>query len=642
MIELKKLSHAFLQKKLFENVSLRMLPSERYGVVGANGSGKSTLLKIMVGQIEAEAGEVEIAKGASIFRIGQDHNLNDQDSIIDTAMMGQEEVFLAIKKQDQILKNENQIDPQEIVALEEFINAHEGYRLKPRAQEILEGLGIGTNLHHQSLKVLSGGYKWRVFLAQALIKKPDILLLDEPTNHLDIISIDWLEKFLATYSGLVVLVSHDRSFMDKVCSRILDIDFDTITEYAGNYSAFDQARRLFLLQKEKEILAQEKEVARKEAFIERFRAKATKARQAQSRIKQLEKMVIEKPLKSSRVHPHFRFDLSEPGSKEVLHVKNLTKSYGEKTIINDLSFSVRRGEKIAIIGPNGAGKSTLIKALAEEFSECKKAIKWGYGTDYGYFAQDSGTVIKKFDNSVLEWLWQFCADQPQSFVQGLLGRVLFSGLDVKKHTKDLSGGELSRLYLAYVMLKKPNVLLLDEPTNHLDVESIESLCSALNQYEGTVILVSHDRSFIDSVASRIMEISSEKGVQEFLGSYSEFAAFKERDYLDAKEELAHKKEENTNARSIPSKANYEEQKKRKSEMQRLSKQVEKLMLQVEEKEAEINKLEQIFLEPNFFIENSHEQIAQIENHKAQLKTELARLISSWEESEAKLIQLKNP
>ena len=631
MIELKALSHAFLRKSLFQDVSLRLLPLERYGIVGANGSGKSTLLRIMVGEIEADTGEVYIENNRSIFRIGQDHNLNDEITIIDTAMMGQMEVYSAIKQKEELLKKNQAPElAQNLASLEEIIHTHDGYRLRSIAETILEGLGIRSVDHEKPLKVLSGGYKWRVFLAQALVKKPDILMLDEPTNHLDIISIRWLELFLSNYSGLVILVSHDKRFMDNVCTQILDIDFDTITAYSGNYSAFEKARALFLLQKEKEIAAQQKEIAKKQEFIDRFRSKASKARQAQSRIKQIERMEIIEPKKSSRHHPKLIFDIHEPGSKEVLVVKNLCKSYGEKEIIKDFSFSVQRGDKIAVIGPNGAGKSTLIKALALEFPECSKCIKWGFGTSVGYFAQDCGTAIKNSDKSVLEWLWQFCADKPQSFVQGMLGRVLFTGEDAKKNCKNLSGGELSRLYLSYLMLCQHNVLLLDEPTNHLDLESIDSLTQALNDYKGTLIIVSHDRTFIDKTAQRIMEID-QKNINDFLGSYSEFVAKGDHDYLDATQEIASNK--GSIAKVNDGRLSYEEHKKRKAENIKLKKDRDKVMLLVEDIEGKIELIDQQFADENFFSNCDFSQVKKMEEEKQVLKQELDGLLERWEELE---------
>lgn len=633
MIELKKLSHGFLRKSLFSNVSLRLLANERYGIVGANGCGKSTLLKIISGEIEPDDGEVEIEALARVFRIGQDFYLSDDEKIIDTAMMGNAPVYQALKLQEDLLAS-GDADPTKLAELEEIIRSHDGYRLKSRSQTILEGLGIPNAQHESTLKTLSGGYQWRVYLAQALIKNPDILMLDEPTNHLDIVSIRWLELFLQSYKGMVLIVSHDRRFLEKVCTKILDVDFDTITEYTGNYSAFDKARRLFLLQKEKEILAQQKEVARKQEFVDRFRAKASKARQAQSRLKQLEKIVIEEPLKSSRVHPLIRFDMPETGSKEVLEVKNLSKAFGSKIIINNFSLSARRGDKIAIIGPNGSGKSTLIKALAHEFPECEKYIKWGHGVSLGYFAQDCGKKIKASDMSVLDWLWQFCAEKPQSYVQGLLGRVLFTGEDAKKSSTELSGGELSRLYLAYLMMQKPNVLLLDEPTNHLDLESIESLTSALSNFTGTVLAVSHDRAFIDQIFQRVIELTPE-GVQDFLGTYSEFVEHRERDFLDAKQESAALKS-NIKQETNITKLSYEEQKARKAQAQKLKKQLDKIMLDVEKTEEHIKNIEEQFLAPDFYTKTPREHVTQLDLEKNTLLDKLQILIQDWESLEKDL------
>jgi|SRR5579871_5225962 len=640
MIELRHLSHGFLRKSLFQDVSLRLLPNERYGVVGANGSGKSTLLKIIAGSYEPDSGEVEIHSDARLFRIGQDHSLNDDHLIIDTAMMGQHEVFSAIKEKEAILQEKDaEISSPDLLvkltALEEIIHNHEGYRLRSRSQSILEGLGIATADHEKPLKTLSGGYKWRVFLAQALIKSPDILMLDEPTNHLDIVSIRWLELFLSNYRGMVVVVSHDKRFMDHVCTQILDIDFDTITPYSGNYSAFETQKSLFLLQKEKEIIAQEKDIARKQAFIERFRYKASKARQAQSRIKQIEKMEIIEPVRSSRIHPKFKFETGELGSKEVLTVKHLTKRYGDRTIINDFSFSVRRGEKVAIIGPNGSGKSTLIKALGLEFPECEKSIKWGHGTTLGIFAQDCGSKIHASDDTILEWLWQFCSDKPQSFVQGMLGKVLFTGEDAKKSTKNLSGGEMSRLYLAYLMMMKPNVLLLDEPTNHLDIEAIESLTLALNEFLGTVIVVSHDRCFIDNIALRVMELSSH-GIDDFLGNYSDFVQTLKRDYLDAASEAAALKQKSVKATT--GKFSYDEQKRRRALSLKLKKDLERVMISVEDTERAINAIEAKFTDENFFKASNYDQINQMEKERSALKESLNALIKEWEAIEAELAE----
>jgi ATPase subunit of ABC transporter with duplicated ATPase domains len=640
MIDLKNLSHGFGSQSLFENVSLRFLDGERYGVVGANGSGKSTLLKIICGEIEPDAGSISAESHAELFRIGQDHALNDQGLIIDAAMMGQALVFDAIKRKDALLSLADQSSEEalEIAHLEDIIARHQGYRLSSQAAEILEGLGIKSALHHDKLSTLSGGYKWRVFLAQALVKKPAVLLLDEPTNHLDIISIRWLELFLARYDGLVILVSHDKRFMDNVCTRIMDVDFSTIREYAGNYTAFEQSKALFLAQKEKEIESQEQKVAHLQSFVDRFKAKASKARQAQSRVKQIERMEVIEPVKSSRMSPHFSFLLGSKGPKEILDIKHLNKSFGNKTVIADFSLKIMRGEKIAVIGANGTGKSTLVKAIAGEFLELNEAIKFGQGVELGYFAQELGQAFSSSSQSMLEWLWQFCADKPQSFVQGLLGRMLFSKDEVKKRLRDLSGGERARLYFAYIMFKSPNFLMLDEPTNHLDLETIEALINALKAYEGTLLFVSHDRIFIEALAERIIEMK-ESGSEEFLGSYREYIHSKHRDYLDAEKEISSLKQAEPK-RDSAQKTNFEEQKQKKALIQKLNKKRETSLKTIEELEVLLKHIEEKFLEPGFFSSHSHEAIAQIDQEKQALAQKLASAMSDWEAIEEELANLE--
>ncbi len=631
MLEIKNLSIGFLKKDLFSNVSLRFFAKEKYGLVGANGCGKSTLLKILAKEIEADDGEVEIDPLCRLFRLGQDFSINDEESILDVAMSGKKEAFLALKKKEEILAGDAQ-KAFELAALEEKIASLDGYRLKALAQEILEGLGIATILHNNPIKVLSGGYKWRVFLAQVLINQPDILLLDEPTNHLDIISIHWLENFLSNYAGIIILVSHDKRFMDNVATCILDIDFRTITQYKGNFSHFEKARAEFLLRKEKEILSQQKEIEKKQDFVERFRAKASKARQAQSRLKQIEKIVIQEPIRTTRISPKFNFLIDTPGSKLILEVKNLHKSYGDKKVISDVSFFVQQKEKIAIIGANGTGKSTLIKALALEFSECNKSVKWGAGVSLGYFAQDCGSIIKHTDKSVLEWLWQFCGDKPQSFVQGYLGKMLFSKDDVSKSTKSLSGGELSRLYFAYLMMLKPNVLLLDEPTNHLDLESIDALTQSLKDYEGTVIFVSHDRFFISNLAKRIIEVKPQN-MQDYLGSYDDFIIYNQKDYLDAKSQINSNKEKNLNKSNANT---YEEQKQKKSLIQKLNKDLQTTIDKINLYEEEINTIDK-----RFSNETDYSKFKDLHDQKEQIKLNIDTCLKKWEEIEASLKELEN-
>lgn len=631
MLEIRNISAGFLQKDLFKNVSFKFFPKERYGLVGANGCGKSTLLKIIASEQEADDGEIIIEQKCKLFRIGQDFSINDEEKIIDVAMSGQEQTYLALKKKELLLLNNN-FNSEDLATLEDEIARLQGYRLKSLAQEILEGLGIFTTLHNQNIKTLSGGYKWRVFLAKVLIYNPDILLLDEPTNYLDIVSIDWLEKFLLSYQGVLLLVCHDKRFMNNIATQILDIDFCTITSYKGNYVQFEKAKKAYLELKEKEISAQEKEIEKKQEFIDRFKAKASKAKQAQSRVKQLEKIVIDKLPKSSRVAPKFNFLIENKSSKDVLEIKHLHKSYNDKEIIKDVSFFVKEKEKIAIIGANGTGKSTLIKALALEFPECQKFIKWGVQSKLGYFPQDCAAIIKKSNKTVLEWLWQFCADKPQSVPQGFLGKMLFSKDDVEKEVSALSGGELSRLYFAYLMLIKPNVLLLDEPTNHLDVESIESLSNALKSYEGTLIMVSHDRDFISDIAKRIIEVKPQS-MQDYLGTYDEFVAYSQKDYLNVKDNKVILVKSNNKSN------NYEQQKQKKSLLQKLQKELSLVMQNIESNESKIEAINQQFSDESFLLANDYIKMNKLQEEKQHLSNKIDDDIKKWQEVEESIKQL---
>lgn len=633
MFEVSNLTHGYLNKNLFENFTFRFNKGERYGVVGANGSGKSTFLKILAKEIEPDSGSIDCDSSLDIFRVGQDFFINDEEKIVDVAMLGQKEAFMALKRRDELLKHELSSEMAlELLGIEEKLQRLDAYKLKAKAQNILEGLGIATTLHHEAISSLSGGYKWRVFLAQVLVRMPDVLMLDEPTNHLDINSITWLENFLLDYKGTIILVSHDKSFLDGITTEILDIDFGIITRYKGNFSSFEKQRSLFLEQKEKEAESKKKEIERKQEFVDRFKAKASKARQAQSRIKQIEKIVIEKPLVSIRVHPKFNFVVQDEGPKLVLEVKHLSKSYGNKVIISDFSFYVQKKEKIAIIGSNGTGKSTLLKALAGEFEECKKFVKWPINVKIGYFAQNCGEEIKKSDKTILDWLWQFYPDSTQGEIQKYLGRVLFTGDDASKKTKALSGGELSRLYLAYLMMLKPNVLLLDEPTNHLDLEAIESLTDSINKFEGTVILVSHDRSFVKNTAKRIIEIKNEREIEDYPGSYQEFLH---------KKSLQQQVVEKTQKISVTKegKESYEQQKQKKALILKLNKELNLCMEKIAHYEKIIANIENKFCDENFFLTSNRDDITKLEKEKNDAHIMLNECFSKWEQIEKQLQEL---
>ena len=384
---------------------------------------------------------------------------------------------------------------------------------------MLEGLGIPFALHRRPLSTLSGGFKLRVLLAQVLLGGPDVLLLDEPTNHLDILSIRWLEKFLAGYRGVAIVISHDQRFLDNVATHILDVDYGTITEYPGDYTSFVAEKAAARARKEAAIARAEKVIADKRAFVERFGAKATKAKQAQSRLKQIERIEVQELEATSRRSPLFRFEPSRASGRDVLEVSRVSKSYGSQAVLTDVSLTVRRGERVGIIGPNGLGKSTLLKIVMGQVGADAGTVRFGHEARVGYFAQDHHEVLRDAAMVPLDYVWEACPGEPTTFVRGQLGRMLFSGEDVQKSIGALSGGEAARLIFCRIIVEKPNVLVLDEPTNHLDLEAIAALMEGLKAFEGTVLFVSHDRWFVSELATRILEITAD-GPRDFPGTYA--------------------------------------------------------------------------------------------------------------------------
>lgn len=552
MISLSNLAKYYGDRVLFENVSLQFNRGERYGIVGANGCGKSTLLKILTGEESQSDGDLAIPKRAVLGVLEQDHFQYEDERIVDVVMMGNRPLWAAMAEKEKILAAaEDHFDGDRYSELEDIIIQADGYGLEARAGEILEGLGIETAVHEQPLSTLSGGFKLRVLLAQVLASEPDALLLDEPTNHLDILSIRWLEQFLETYRGVALLISHDHRFLDTVATTIVDVDYQTVKAYPGNYAAFVRAKREERERREAEIAKRESEIADHKAFVERFRAKASKARQAQSKLKAIDRIEIETLPESSRRYPKFNFSQLRPSGKQVIELNGIAKSYGEgaeeKVVLEGIDFVVQRGERVAIIGPNGIGKSTLLKIMVGDVEADDGQVEWGYETKPGYVAQDHKEQIGSQRQSLDEWLGEFCPAQGIGFVKGHLAAVLFSGDESKKKLEALSGGEAARMLFARQAVEKPNVLILDEPTNHLDLEAIEALVSAVNAYEGTVIFVSHDRWFVNELATRIVEITP-AGVQDFNGRYDEYLARAGEDHLDAKEVVARARESKRAAR----------------------------------------------------------------------------------------------
>ena len=534
MISVNNVDKGFGDQTLFEGANFQLNAGCRYGLVGANGSGKTTFLQILGGIIESSGGTVSMPKGLRLGMLQQDQFLYGEEPILNVAMMGNSELWNAMVAKEALLAAAHEsFDADRFGELEELVQHHDGYTAESRAATILEGLGLPGNVHGNPLSTLSGGFKLRVLLAQVLASAPDVLLLDEPTNHLDILSIRWLEAFMRDFPGPVVVISHDHQFLDGIATHVLDVDYETIILYHGNYTAFLGEKRRERKRREKDIAGQEREIAHQQEFVNRFKAKASKARQAQSKVKIIEKKMesIVELAQSSRRYPTFNFEEWRPSGRDVLKVKGIEKAYGDNEVLHGVDLLIRRGDRLAIMGPNGIGKSTLLKIIMGEVEPDAGEVEWGYETHSGYFAQDHREQFQDPMRSAHDWMAQFCPDKDIGFVRGRLALMLFTGDDPKKRLRALSGGEAARLVFASIALPRPNVLVLDEPTNHLDLESIEALVEGLQAYTGTLILVSHDRWFINQLATRIVDIEPQ-GITDYQGTYEEYVAYTGDDHLD--------------------------------------------------------------------------------------------------------------
>ena len=532
MITITDLSKGHGARTLFSDVSLQLVAAAKYGIVGANGSGKSSLLRIISGEEEASGGGISMPRKARVGVLGQDHFRFESTPILEVAMMGDAEMWKVMQERERLLENAAEsFDADRYGELEDFIQQNDGYAFEARCGEILEGLQIPTELHREPLSVLSGGFKLRVLLGQTLAGKPDLLLLDEPTNHLDILSIRWLEKFIIDFKGCAMVVSHDHRFLNNVCTHILDVDYELVTPYKGNYRDFERAKRQNRELKEKEIDKREKEISDHTRFVQRFKAKPTKARQAKSKIKQIERIVIERLPQTSRRYPRFKFKACRPSGRMVVELDGVCKSFEDNKVLHDVSLKIQRGDRLAVIGPNGIGKSTLLKVLMGELEVDQGTVEWGYETHPGYFSQDHAELPKSGRQTLESWLWDHCPGESIGFVRGSLAHVLFQKDEVEKRIPNLSGGEKARLIFAKLAVTQPNVLVVDEPTNHLDLEGIEALATGLEKYDGSVIFVSHDRWFVSRLATRILELRTD-GIEDFVGTYEEYLNACGDDHLD--------------------------------------------------------------------------------------------------------------
>jgi ATPase subunit of ABC transporter with duplicated ATPase domains len=515
----------FGPKPLFENISVKFGEGNRYGLIGANGCGKSTFMKILGGDLEPSSGSVMIEPNIRLGKLRQDQFAYEEMRVLDVVMMGHTEMWNAMSERDAIYANPEATDDDYMHAaeLEAKFAEYDGYTAEARAGELLLGIGIAIGDHTGPMSNIAPGWKLRVLLAQALFSKPDVLLLDEPTNNLDISSIRWLEDVLNQYNSTMVIISHDRHFLNQVCTHMADMDYGTLKVYPGNYddymlaSAQARERQASANQKAKD------RVADLQDFVRRFSANKSKARQATSRAKQIEKIKIEEFKPSSRQNPFIRFEFDKKLHNIAVVADGITKKY-DRVIFNRFNLSVQPGERIAIIGENGAGKTTLLRALKGALELDGGTVKWAENALVGYMPQDTYEEFPK-DETLTDWVDQYRQDgDDDQMVRGTLGRLLFNADDIKKSVKVLSGGEKGRMIWGKLMLGRPNVLLMDEPTNHMDMESIESLQIALEKYEGTLIFVSHDREFVNGLANRIIEVKNDGTLRDFGGTYEELLA----------------------------------------------------------------------------------------------------------------------
>jgi len=523
MISTNNLTLQFGKRVLFKDVNIKFTPGNCYGLIGANGTGKSTFLRVLAGEIESSAGDVIITPGERLAVLKQNHYEFDEFEVLQTVIMGHARLYAIMEEKDALYAKADfsDADGMRVSELECEFSELNGWDAETEAAKLLNGLGIKEELHQLKMGDISGNEKVRVLLAQALFGSPDILLLDEPTNHLDIDSITWLEDFLADFPNIVIVVSHDRHFLNQVCTHIADIDFQNIQLYVGNYDFWLESSQLALQLAKEANKKKEEKIKDLQSFIQRFSANASKSKQATSRKKLLEKITLDDIRPSSRKYPYIAFKPDREAGAQLLTVEEISKKIDGEQVLADVSFTVTKGDKIAFVGPEGLAKTTLFKILMGEIEADSGSLKWGVTTSQAYFPKDNSNYFDGVDVDLIDWLRQFSSDQEESFVRGFLGRMLFSGEESLKKVSVLSGGEKVRCMLARMMLSGANVLLLDEPTNHLDLESITSLNNGLINYEGTILFVSHDHQFIQTVANRIIEITP-NGVIDRRMTYDEY------------------------------------------------------------------------------------------------------------------------
>lgn len=529
MIQVSNVSLKFGKRTLFEDVNIKFTNGNCYGLIGANGSGKSTFLKLLSGELETTTGEITITKGERLSFLKQDHYQFDDKRVIDVVIMGNTKLYEIMEEKDKMYSQTEftEEDGMKLANLEaEFMNL-DGWNAEPDAAQLLNNLGVKEEYHYMDMKELPVKLRVKVLLAQALFGNPDILLLDEPTNSLDIEAIKWLEEFLINFNNTVIIVSHDRHFLNKVCTHICDIDYSKIKLYIGNYDFWYESSELLQRQMKESNKKKEEKIKELQSFIARFSANASKSKQATSRKKMLEKIQLDEIVPSSRKYPYIDFKIEKPAGKEILKVENLTKEIDGKKILNKISFTVLKGDKICFLAEDDMVKTTLFNILMGKEKYDSGSIEWGKTINPGYLPQDNNEYFKT-DKNIMEWIGQFYDIKDETILRGFLGRMLFSGEDVFKKVSVLSGGEKARCMLSKMMLEEPNFLILDEPTNHLDLESITSLNKGLCNFKGELFFTSRDYELNSTVANRVIEIHKDGTITDRSIPYEEYIESKSK------------------------------------------------------------------------------------------------------------------
>ena len=628
MLSINNLSYYIGGRPLYENASLHIKPKDKIGLVGQNGTGKSTLLKLIAGEYQPSSGEVQKAKDCTIGFLNQDLlSYLSEDSILDVALEAFQETLRLQTQIDEVLKEMETDYSEEILHklsdLQERFEAKEGYTIKAKAEEVLEGIGFATADLTRPLRTFSGGWRMRVMLAKLLLEKPSLLMLDEPTNHLDLPSIQWVENYLKTYEGAVIVVSHDQDFLDNCIETTVEVAQNTLTSYAGNYSFYKTEKKERMEIQQNAYENQQQMIKQTERFIERFRAKASKSNQVQSRVKALERMDKVSEVVDDNMSVNFKFKFSRPSGRDVIRMEDVSKAYGDNIILHKTTASIERGDKIALIGANGKGKSTLLRII-DGTEPVSGKREFGHNVIKSFFAQHQLEALN-INNEIIQEMLQAGSDKSEMELRGVLGCFLFGGDDVFKKIKVLSGGEKSRVALAKTLISEANFLLLDEPTNHLDIQSVNILIQALQQYEGTFITVSHDRHFIKGVANKIWYIEDHE-IKEYLGTYEEYVFWRSRQEDKPTEPKIIKKEKPAPIAMVEK--NNTDQNQAKKDLKKKEKDLAEIESEIMALEEEKSRIESKMADPSIYEDDK--KAAEINISYTALESKVEKLNQQWE------------